>query len=136
MQIRGQRRWVVPQPTPALTRPTYLVDGDCGFCRRAMRRVLARFPGTFDAIPFSEADLSGLGLTMDECRRLGHFVAPRGDSLVISAGSQSWAGVLLEQSGGWRLLGRVMRIPPMKWGADLVYATVAANRGRFPSTWP
>ena len=101
-----------------------------------MRRVLAQFPGTFEAIPFTEVDLVGLGLTTDECRRLGHLAAPRGAHVEISSGSQSWAGVLLEQSGGWRLLGRVMRIPPMKWGADLVYATVAANRGRFPSTWP
>lgn len=133
--LRRQRRWTVPQPTQPLMVPTYLIDGDCGFCRRAMARVLAHFPDTFAAVPYADADLDGLGLSRAQCAEQGHFLAPRDERVVISSGSQSWAALLQEQSGAWRLLGGLMTIPPMKWCADLVYIAVAANRGRLVR-WP
>ena len=129
------RSWVVPQPVPPVAVPTYLIDGDCGFCRRAMARVLAHFPGTFRSMPASDADLAGLGLTIEATRRAGHFLRPRGGEVVISAGGQSWAALLCEQRGAWGLLGRAMRVPPVSWGANATYELVARNRHRF-TRWP
>ena len=123
--------WTVPQSNPPLVTPTYLVDGDCGFCTRAMARVLHRFPSTFVAVPYREADLAGLGLTLDECQARGHFVTPEGDHVRIASGSQSWAGILQEQGPGWRAVASLMRHRPGKWVADGVYSWVARNRGRL-----
>lgn len=126
-----QRSWTVPQTDPPLSTPIYLVDGDCGFCTRAMARVLRAFPNTFQAIPYREADLAGLGLTLEQCGALGHFAKPVDGGIRISSGSQSWAGILKEQGPGWRAIGALMRHAPGKWVADGVYSWVARNRGRL-----
>ncbi len=121
--------WTVPQPTDTpVIQPTYLVDGDCGFCRAAMRRVLHRFPGTFVAVPFTQAPLEGLGLTLDECRARGHFLRPAGDEVRIMAGGQSWAGILQQQTGPWLALGQAMSREPLRSATEQVYRWVAANR--------
>lgn len=124
-----QRTWTVPQPEPPLTMPTYLVDGDCGFCMHSMARVLRRFPDTFEAVPFRAADLARFGLSVEECAALGHFLKPTGDMVTISAGSGSWAGILHEQGRVCRFIAWLMRHHPGKWAADHVYAWVARHRG-------
>lgn len=126
-----QRTWTVPQPVPALATPTYLVDGDCGFCVHSMARVLRRFPDTFEAVPYRDADLARFGLTEEQCSTLGHFLRPMGSLVVISSGSGSWAGILAEQGRVFRSIAAVMRHRPGKWVADRVYAWVARHRGQL-----
>lgn len=126
-----QRTWTVPQPDPPLTVPTYLVDGDCGFCMRSMAHVLRRFPDTFEAVPYRSVDLARFGLSEDQCATLGHFLRPVGPLVVISSGSGSWAGILSEQGGVFRSIAAVMRHQPGKSVADLVYAWVARHRGEL-----
>lgn len=126
-----QRSWVVAQPAPPISEPTYLIDGNCGFCRQAMARVHTAFPGTFHSMPYADADLAGLGLTTEDCIAHGHFLKPKGAEVIVSSGSQSWAFVLLQQSLPWRVLGHLMRVRPFKWVADGVYTLVAENRHRF-----
>lgn len=129
---RPQPTWTVPVPVPPLARPTYLVDGRCGFCTTWMGRVQRLFPGTFDAISLYDVDLASLGLTLEQCTREGHFVRPEGDHVLIRAGSQSWAGILLEQRPPARWLGQLMEHQPVRAVADAVYSYVARNRHRLP----
>lgn len=128
-----QRTWTVAQSTPPVTDPTYLIDGNCGFCRQAMARVHKAFPGTFTSMPYADADLAGLGLTTADCTAHGHFLKPTSGEVIISSGSQSWAFVLLEQSLPWRVVGHLMRTRPFKWIADATYTLVANNRHRLHS---
>lgn len=122
--------WWVTQPSDApVQQPTYLVDGDCGFCTAAMRRVLERFPGTFTAVPYRQAPLDALGLSLAECAERGHFLEPHGERVRIMAGGQSWAGILQQQSGVWLRLGLAMSQEPLRTATDVVYRWVAANRG-------
>ena len=126
-----QRTWTVAQPDPPLTAPTYLVDGDCGFCMRSMAHVLRRFPGTFEAVPYQDVDLARFVLSDEQCSALGHFLRPMGPLVVISSGSGSWAGILSEQGGVFRSIAAAMRHQPGKWVADRVYAWVARHRGEL-----
>lgn len=136
IEVARQRTWVVAQPDPPLTKPTYLVDGACGFCMRSMAKVLARFPNTFEAIPYQDAHPERFGLTVEECARLGHFLKPDGTLIRISSGSGSWAGILAEQSRGWQVLAELMQHQPVKFVADAVYSLVAKNRGRLSAVMP
>lgn len=122
--------WAVPRPsTVTLSRPTYLMDGDCGFCRGAMARVLARFPGTFDAVPYQDAPLGEWNLTPQQCSIRGHFLVPDGDRVCIMAGGQSWAGILQQQRGPWRALGNAMGRWPLRPLTEITYRWVATHRG-------
>lgn len=116
----------------SLTRPTYLVDGRCGFCTAWMSRVQRLFPGTFDAVSLYEFDLASVGLTLEQCEHEGHFLTPVGDRIDIRAGSQSWAGILLLQRAPVRWVGVAMEHLPVRPVADAVYAWVARNRHRLP----
>lgn len=131
--------WSVPRvASDPLTLPTYLMDGDCGFCRGAMARVLAHFPGTFSAVPYQEAPLATWGLEPSECSLRGHFLIPEGDIVRIMAGGQSWAGILQQQSGPWRALGNAMGRWPLRSLTEVTYRWVATHRGslgRFTSAW-
>lgn len=131
--------WTVPRPsTVTLSRPTYLMDGDCGFCRCAMARVLARFPDTFDAVPYQDAPLGEWELTPEQCSLRGHFLVPDGDRIHVMAGGQSWAGILQLQRGPWRALGDAMGRWPLRPLTEITYRWVAAHRGslgRLTSTW-
>lgn len=131
----AQRRWSVRQSSPRLDRPTYLVDGECGFCLQAMTRVHRVFPGSIVSIPFQAFPVEEFGLTVDDCRSQGHMLTPVGDAVRIASGSQSWAAVLLLQPQPWRLLGAAMQRQPVKVLADAAYRLVAANRRRLGWIW-
>lgn len=118
--------------TVSLDRPTYLVDGRCGFCTTWMGRVQRLFPGTFDAVSLYDFDLASVGLTIEQCEKEGHFLTPVGARVVIRAGSQSWAGILLQQRPPARWIGVAMEHQPVRALADVVYAYVARNRHRLP----
>ena len=124
---------VTPQPRTLISQPVYLVDGNCGFCTRSMERVLRQFPGTFVSVPYWEADLESLGLSFDACRERGHFLRPLGDHVIVMAGGASWTGVLLQQRGVWRGLGRLMAATPFRPFVELTYGWVSRNRHRFPA---
>ena len=128
--------WRVPQPWPTLQRPTYLVDGRCGFCLTWMGRVQRLFPGTFDAVSLYDFDLGSAGLELEQCEREGHFLRPDGETVVVRAGSQSWAGILLEQKEPARWIGLSMEHLPVRPIADVVYAWVARHRHRLPGATP
>ena len=81
----GFSTWLVFDDTIPFTRPTYLTDVQCGFCRGHMARVQSWFPGTFDAVDFRQAPLAELGLTQEEADAAGHLVVPVGDGPEVLA---------------------------------------------------
>ncbi|MGS2640996.1 thiol-disulfide oxidoreductase DCC family protein [Streptosporangium sp. G12] len=121
--------------TPAGTPARFLVyDGDCGFCAnalRALRRVLPDWPETF---AWQTLDLAHHGLSPEQVARAAWWIergrAPAG-------GARAFAALLVwQRSRGWRVLGRLLSVPPVSWAAEPVYAVVARTRHRLPGGTP
>jgi predicted DCC family thiol-disulfide oxidoreductase YuxK len=113
-----------------LSRPVLLYDGDCGFCRRWVRRlqrwdrrrvidyVAAADRGAVAGLPpLSDAALEGAM----------HLVTRDGR---VYAGARALPSLLPLLPGG-RPLALLMRVPGVQPLADRVYAWVAARRHRF-----
>ncbi|MER6826937.1 DUF393 domain-containing protein [Streptosporangium sp. NPDC000563] len=122
---------MIPVGTPA----RFLVyDGDCGFCAnalRTLRRVLPDWPDTF---AWQALDLAHHGLSPEQVAGAAWWIeqgkAPAG-------GARAFAALLVwQRSRGWRVLGRLMSVPPVSWAAHLVYAVVARTRHRLPGGTP
>jgi predicted DCC family thiol-disulfide oxidoreductase YuxK len=113
-----------------LNRPVLLYDGDCGFCRRWVRRlqrwdrhkaieyVAAADRGAVVGLPpLSDAALD----------RAMHLVTSDGR---VHPGARALPALLPLLPGG-RLLMPLMRVPGVQPLADRVYAWAAARRHRF-----
>lgn len=109
-------------------------DGDCGFCTRAARWVERRWPaGAARAVPsqrFSDAELRDLGLTRSDVAEQVWWVEP-GAPL---GGAGAVARALRTTSGGWRLVGRAMELPPLAPLGPPIYRFVARNRHLLPGS--
>lgn len=105
-------------------------DGDCGFCQRCVdfgQRHLPAMPGVRR---WQDLDLAEHDLTLDEVTRAIQLLGPRG---LRASGARAVALLLAVQPVlGWRVLGRVMLLPPVSWVAEGVYHLVARNRHRLP----
>ncbi|MGH3490318.1 MAG: thiol-disulfide oxidoreductase DCC family protein [Actinopolymorphaceae bacterium] len=113
--------------------PVFLFDGDCGFCTRCARLIERWIPSTADVTPWQRVDLAGLGVLRTRAEREVVWVAPDGR---IDGGAQAIARLLLDAGGVWVVPGAVLRIPPFRWLAHLVYRVIAANRYRLPGGTP
>jgi len=100
-------------------------DGDCSFCCRCASWVERR--SQIKLSPGTPEDLEILGISLAEAKRSVWWV--EGDTRF--SGHRAVDVVLCSLGGGWRILGKVMKVPPASWIAALVYRWVAANRHRF-----
>lgn len=108
-------------------------DGDCGFCTRSVRAIATLRLATPRIVAYQDADLDALGLTVEQCDRELQWVRPDGRT---DGGAQAVASLLHASGGPWTLLGAVLRVPPVRWLAALVYRLVADNRQRLPGGTP
>ncbi len=116
------------------TRPLLVFDGDCGFCTSAKDWLVAR--ADVDAVPHQWADLTALGLDAAAAARRIHVL---GDDVPGGhlSGGRAAAWLLRQARGpGWRALGAVLGAPVLRWGTELGYRLVAANRHRLPGGTP
>ena len=103
-------------------------DGECGFCRRWVRRMCAWFARLPVPVAWQDADLAALGLTADQCRAAVQFVSR---DMRVSGGSDAAARVLIVAGLPWSVAGRLMLVPGIRTVAQAAYRWVAANRHRF-----
>ncbi len=102
-----------------------IYDGDCGFCRRYADWLRAR--GDVPTASGGEVDRLALGLTPEEVKTAVWWVEGR----ARFSGHQAIGHALRFLGGGWALVGRLIRMPPVSWLAAVSYRWVAANRHRF-----
>lgn len=102
-------------------------DGECGFCRACVDRVLRWDRGRrVEAFPLQDDQrLAGLGIPRSAAEREIWLVAPDG---------RRWSGAeatarLLRLLPGKRWLGRVLAWPPLRPLTRLAYRWVAEHRG-------
>ncbi|MEQ7126903.1 DUF393 domain-containing protein [Actinopolymorpha sp. B11F2] len=113
--------------------PTFLFDGDCGFCTRSAQLIKRWIPTCADVVPWQRVDLAALGVTRTQAEHEVVWIGPDGR---IDGGAQAIAGLLLDAGGMWLVPGAVIRIPPFRWLAQLVYRVIAVNRYRLPGGTP
>lgn len=110
-----------------------MYDGDCGFCTSSARFLMRWIPVEADVEPWQVVDLDTLGIDQ---RRVEHelvWVAVDGRT---AGGAQAVAAYLLAAGGPWRLVGKLLRLPPIRWIAAGVYRLIANNRHRLPGGTP
>ncbi|GAA5013383.1 polyprenol phosphomannose-dependent alpha 1,6 mannosyltransferase MptB [Actinopolymorpha pittospori] len=113
--------------------PILLYDGDCAFCTRSVD-VLERWTHTrAQLLPWQFADLAAVGTTQARAEREVLWVGQDGR---IDGGAQAVARLLLHARGGWSVLGALLRVPPVRWIAHVVYRAIANNRHRLPGGTP
>lgn len=99
-----------------------IYDGDCGFCLRAARWAQRRMKIRIQA--WQQADLTTLGLTVDECRQAVQWVQS-GRPL---AGGKAVAATLEHAPWPWPYVGATLNSPVVAPLVDVSYRYVAARR--------
>lgn len=107
---------------------TLIYDGECGFCRRWIRRMRTWFRRHPTAVSWQETDLGKFGVTEQQCREAVQYVDSQGR---VWSGSDAAAQVLRVAGFPYSLAGRVMLWPLIRSVAQRTYAWVARNRHRF-----
>ncbi|HEY8473086.1 MAG TPA: DCC1-like thiol-disulfide oxidoreductase family protein [Natronosporangium sp.] len=109
--------------------PVFIYDGDCGFCTTCARFVQRRVPTPAAVEPWQWLDLAALGVTEAECREAVQWVVTGQPPL---AGPDAIAALLGSSHWGWRVVGWLLRLRPVRALAWPVYRWVARNRHRMP----
>ena len=115
-----------------MTRAVLVFDGDCGFCTWSAARIERWASGALDVVPWQRADLSGLGLTEDQCATAVQFVDADG----VAAGGAAVARALQRCRQPWCSAGRLLALPWLGPVVERGYVVVAANRHRLPGATP
>ncbi len=113
--------------------PVLLFDGDCSFCTASVDWLTANLPAPPLMLPLQHAHLEGYGLTRSEAERKVQLVV----GAERFAGAHAVSAMLRHQpAAGWRLIGWLMRVPPLSWAADAGYAVVSHFRHLLPGGTP
>jgi predicted DCC family thiol-disulfide oxidoreductase YuxK len=105
---------------------TIVYDADCGFCTTSAGW-LARH-GDCEVVPWQSLDLEAAGLTHDEVTTAAYWLAP-GEK---KRGARAVSAALRTCGPAYRLLGRVIDLPPVRPLAAWVYGLVARYRYKLP----
>lgn len=105
-----------------------LWDGECGFCRRAIQWVRRRdVHQQFQTAPYQEAPSPPMTPALyAACEKAVHVVRP--DGTLLRGGR---ATLFILERLGWGWFARLLALPPLVWGVELLYRLVAANRPFF-----
>ncbi len=113
--------------------PTFVFDGDCGFCSSSARLLRRLGPGPARVEAWQRLDLAALGLTEAECDESVQWVAPH----VHSRGPLAIADYLaVSRRPVARAAGRLLGLGPVQWVARPVYAWVSRHRHQLPGGTP
>jgi len=105
--------------------PVLIYDGNCGFCRAAVRFAQVRIKADLCVTAFQVSDLESLGVTRQRAAREVLWVAPDGQ---VSGGAQAVAKLLIAAGRPWAGIGIAMQLPVLRVGASCSYRFVARNR--------
>ncbi|HEV3475234.1 MAG TPA: DUF393 domain-containing protein [Actinomycetota bacterium] len=111
-----------------------IFDGDCGFCTWTATWAERRLPPGNRVEPWQLVpDLSRYGLAEADVARAAYWIDAQGRSYQGHlAVAETWMAI----GGGWRLLGRAIRVPPLSWLAAAIYAFISRIRHRLPGSTP
>lgn len=114
-----------------MSAPTLVYDADCGFC--TVCADFARARGDFEVAPWQALDLAAVGLTEQQVSAAAYWLdgdGPRSGHRAIARALRSFRPG--PRYAGYRLLGRLIDLPPVRPLAAVGYALVARYRYRLP----
>jgi predicted DCC family thiol-disulfide oxidoreductase YuxK len=109
-----------------------LYDGDCAICTSSARWLQRHAISAASVTPWQFVDLEALGLTQSQCQEAIQWRS--GES--GSSGADAFADYLLTSTSGWRRIGALLSLRPVRPIAHVVYRWVARNRDRLPGGTP
>ncbi len=113
---------------PSLEKPVLLFDGDCGFCRRWVRRWELRAEGRVECVPYQEAGERAAGLPPGALAEAVHLVLPDGTA---ARGAEAVFRCQALSPGGGGLYWAYRRVPGFKAASESFYSLVANHRVFF-----
>lgn len=113
------------------TTPTFIYDGECGFCRRWVGWLERHLPSDVDYVPYQQlAGLETYGLTAEDVSSASYWIDAAGTP---HRGAASFSHALERAAPPWRALGSFLRAPVARDVARIVYGFIARNRHRLPA---
>jgi predicted DCC family thiol-disulfide oxidoreductase YuxK len=121
----------------AVTSPTLIYDGACGFYTTSATWVSRHWtgPGAPIAIPWQQLSVesaSELRLSQDDFARSVWWI----DGGRVEGGFRAIARALMATHGPLAIVGCIHFVPPVSWVAPLGYRLVAGCRHRLPGGTP
>lgn len=111
---------------------TLIFDGACGFCTGLVQWTLAHAREPFAAVPYQAISPERYGLTIDQARESVWWI----EGNLQLEGHRAFARALRECALPWPLVGALLDLPPISWGAAIGYDVVSRIRHRLPGTRP
>lgn len=110
---------------PLVVKPLLIYDGDCGFCKRWVRRWWARTGERVDYAPYQQPDvLERHGVPPTAARRSVQLVLPDGHRY---EGAEAVFRLLM-LAPGRHVFARLGRLPVLRWIAERLYRFIARHR--------
>jgi predicted DCC family thiol-disulfide oxidoreductase YuxK len=114
--------------------PAVLIfDGDCSVCTSCATWARRHVKGAVEVAPWQRIDLATYGLRPDDVKVAAWWIDPAGRRY---RGHVAVGRTLRNCGGWWRLAGWLFFVPPVSWGAALVYIVVARYRHHLPGATP
>jgi predicted DCC family thiol-disulfide oxidoreductase YuxK len=105
---------------------TLVYDADCGFCT-VSADWLSRH-GDCHVVPWQRLDLEGVGLTQQDVTTAAYWLEPGAKR----RGARAIAAAMRTCGPAYRVLGRLIDLPPVRPLAAYVYGLVAKYRYQLP----
>jgi predicted DCC family thiol-disulfide oxidoreductase YuxK len=112
--------------------PTLVFDGDCGFCTTSAQWFEQHARTEVDVKPWQHLDLAAIGLTEEQVTTAAYWV----DGPHQRRGHRAVAQALQHCSAGWRAVGRVIDLAPVRPLANVGYRLVSRYRYKLPGGTP
>jgi predicted DCC family thiol-disulfide oxidoreductase YuxK len=110
---------------------TLVYDGDCGFCTKSAKWILAR-SRSLEIVQWQAIkDLSSLGLTVQQVQTRAYFVRK---NAVVAAGPIAIAESLKLCTKPWSYVGAFIKLPLISSASQLAYKSIARNRHKMPGS--
>lgn len=117
-------------------RPVFVYDGDCAFCSSCAQFINRRLPTSAEVVPWQRSDLDALGVTQEQAEAATLWIDGSGARAEVFAGPEGIARLLIDAGSYWRVCGRLLDLPPVRWLAWPTYRLIARNRHRLPGGTP
>ena len=106
---------------------TLVYDADCGFCTSSAEWLARR--GECAVVPWQRVGLEEVGLTLEEVTSAAYWLD---DDRPPRRGARAIAAALRTCGPVYRLLGRLIDLPPVRPLAAAAYGLVAKYRYKLP----
>jgi predicted DCC family thiol-disulfide oxidoreductase YuxK len=114
-----------------MTRLVY--DGDCGFCTTSAHWLESHgIDESVAVVPWQRIDLDSTGLTREQVTTAAYWLEDGRQY----AGARAISKALQHCGQPWRLLGRLIDLPPVRPLARVGYRLVARYRYKLPGGTP